>query len=90
MAAIRDGTRSGQSDSQYITQEVRGLLTIPNEHLVVAQKDDVHLSQVDRKDEVALWFGTPSSLVTEHAGRTLSRSSYQTFPTLGTIWQRRL
>lgn len=56
MAAIRDGTRSGQSDSQYITQEVRGLLTIPNEHLVVAQKDDVHWSQVGRKDEVASWF----------------------------------
>jgi hypothetical protein len=56
MAAIRDGTRSGQSDSQYITQEVRGLLTVPSEHLLVAQKDDVHWSQVGRKGEVALWF----------------------------------
>lgn len=54
MTAILDGTRSGHSDSQYITQEVRGLLTVPNEHLDVAQKDDVHWSQVDCKDEVAL------------------------------------
>lgn len=56
MTVILDGTRSGQSDSQYITQEVRGLLTIPTRHLVVAQRDDVHWNQVGCKDEVALRF----------------------------------
>jgi hypothetical protein len=30
------------------------VLTIPNEHLDVAQKDDVHSSQVGCRDEVAL------------------------------------